>query len=268
MDSARLPRQSGNDAQQSGLRFRSQQDALNFAEHSAEEGNRWFSAHSVNFAKRYEKGELDIVLNFSARPYTGKYHLIFFAIPMGREHGQSAGSLHVAYSNPLDGHTDGDDQPMFAAVANPVECPDKVVPSFVWLERAKKRHNLRRQIFASATLDNVRLKLHRRIGDGKVSSLGVGLPRRNRSRVASLIKDGTQTLGRLKSKISEPLGNGLGEFEFVKLRDSVRVGLSNLGAWILLPAEEGFSPRIEVADLFLCAREPTPGTLERIKRHG
>ena len=54
----------GDVTKPSSVRFDSQEDALNFARQCVEDSNRWLATYDLNFVKRYEKGELAIVIKF------------------------------------------------------------------------------------------------------------------------------------------------------------------------------------------------------------
>ena len=72
----------------------------------------------------------------------------------------------------FDAHTgtgirDGHQQTMCALPANPVECPNELIPSLVRLDVAKEREDIRRQILDISTIENV-LKIAGGVSNGEV----------------------------------------------------------------------------------------------------
>lgn len=77
-----------NETDPAALPFRSHQDALDFASHGAEHANRILAANNlVNVVERYRKGDIELKLALDLIGVRGarKYHLVFFAVPMGIE---------------------------------------------------------------------------------------------------------------------------------------------------------------------------------------
>jgi hypothetical protein len=235
------------------LRFNSGQDAFDFAYHVVENSNRWLVSNSLNWPERYEKGNLHIVFNVRLGADDGQYDLVFVHVPSGWESEAAVGTRHgeILDVNVSDIRPDGDEQPMLGPIRHFIECPDKIVPSFVWLERAKQREDIRQQIFASTPVNYVSFQFGGAVGNGKVGVLGVGLARKNCGGKPSLVQDSSQLLSRSDSFINEVVGKRLGEFDFVSLVHAIHVWLNDTGVWFTI--EKSRDPGIEVIDVFLCA---------------
>ena len=147
---------------------------------------------------------------------------------------------------------------MFGDGACSVEGPNRVIPSFVRLERAKKRDDIRRQIFASAF--NNHFKTSIRFGDGKVSRLGLDCTGKDGYRVPGLIQRGSKSLDRLSSAVGKLGGNWLCELDLVKLRQSIRIKIDSAFVGLLL--EEFLDPRIKIANVLLRPKKSTLGALK------
>jgi hypothetical protein len=152
------------------LCFRSSKDALDFARDGLKKGNRNWVWHKIDFAESYENGDIEIVIKVAIRGHPGNYHLVFFAIP-SREMNSKTGPTQMMDGHPATASPDGDESGM-CSVTELVQGPNGVIPSFVRLERSKKRHDIRRQVFASTP--NVVLHVRGSIPKRKLGVLGLG----------------------------------------------------------------------------------------------
>jgi hypothetical protein len=240
------------------LRFNSQNDALDFAGHCVENGNRWLVAHDIHFSKRYEEGEIDIVLELTIWADATKYHLVLFAIPP--RYRQSAGGQKATTEiHSSDSHLCGQET-VLASVTKLVECPDKVIPSFVRIERAKERYDIRRDILASSF--NASFKSDHIVCDGEVGGLGVNLPIRDGCYESGLIEARSEPFDNFIGEIRQTVWQGLCELNLVKLVDSIRVGLDDPCVWLVF--EKPLDPGIEITNVALCARDASLGASEPI----
>ncbi len=209
--------------------FDSQDDALTIARCSVEEGNDWLARNTLDFAKRYKKGELDIVIEFSIGACAEKYHLIFFAVPPGTRYGAAAGYRHTTNMETRRACAHGHQKAMESLPSNPVECPDYVVPSFVWFEAAKQRQNIKREFLAIA-------------GQGifKVSS-GVG----------------NREMDAVNREIGKSVRDGLRDLNLMQLVNAIRIGLNESEVWLFL--EELLDSSVKIADVFLSPHDSAFG---------
>lgn len=239
-----------NEPNSSCLSFRSHDDALNFARHSAENVRRWIAAKNLNFAERYAVGSIEVVLKIlNIRGDNGEYDLVFSAIPYGQWNTATAaaGTLN-AEIHLSEGYAGGDEQSVLVDVVGLVECPNKIVPSLVRFERAKKRNDLIRNLFASS-LDNS-FEIRCVVANGEVSTSGVVRASGNSDGIPSLIERGPEVFEGVCGNISETIRDCGTEFDLVKVVNSIRIGLHNMGAWVVL--QEGIGPPFKIVNMYLC----------------
>jgi hypothetical protein len=209
------------------LCFSSQNDALDFAGKLVEDGNGWLTANNIDFVERYRIGELYLVLKVTTGAGSAEYDFVFFSVPSG-ERDTYWPSERCAFHDHTAAHDpDGSEQAVFVGRTEAVHGPEEVIPSFVCLERGKERSDIRRQIFAAPFNDIIKISGGSR--EGKISILGVSDARSFGGRIASLVKGRSKIVDRIGSNIAQGVGNGLGEFDFMRLGDSIRLGLDNRG---------------------------------------
>ena len=253
-------RQSGDQSNTARLCFDSQDDALDFARRSVEKSQNWLARNSLDFAKRYKEGELEIVIHLSVVARAEEYDLVFFAVPVVSGDRSASRDSHIASMKPGGGRAHRDDEPMIAFPANPVECPNYVVPSFVRVETPKEREDIRWEILAIAS-ESI-FKLSGRVGDGKMNTIGSASSRGNSDRVHRLIEGGSQAIDHIVGEVGVPVGKQFRESDFVKLVNAIRVGLNETHVWFFL--EKLLDPSIKIANLFLCPRDPSFRAIEWI----
>jgi hypothetical protein len=240
------------------LRFNSQNDALDFASHCVENGNRWLATHDIHFSKRYEEGEIDLVLELTIGADATKYHLVLFAIPPWDR--QSAGRQEATTKiHPSDSHFCGQ-KTVLASVTKLIECPDKVIASFVRIERAKERYDVRRDILASSF--DASFKSDYIVCDREVGGFGVNLPVCDGCYESGLIEPRSEPFDNFIGEIRQTVWQGLCELNLVKLVDSIRIGLDDPCVWLVI--EKPLDPGIEITNVALCARDAPLGAGEPI----
>src|SRR5208283_926226 len=156
----------------SHLRFKSSKDAVNYAKQITEDAKHWITTYNVHLIERYIKGELQIViLNDCAGFGDGKYDLLFNNIPFGyqncgrtidRTRNMPMTNVHSTRPNP-----DRSEHPVLICSAYPIECPNEIVPSFVWLERSQERKNILMEIFGPSLLEHT-FKIAKAVGNGEI----------------------------------------------------------------------------------------------------
>ncbi len=132
-----------------------------------------------------------------------------------------------------------------------VECPEEVVPSSVWLERAKERQNILGKILASP-LEGIL-----EFGSApckREECLGVRLASGMSNGIRSLIESGPEVVSGIGSNIGERPWQWPSEFNLVELISSIRVGLNNTGVWFGI--QKGLEFPLKINDVFLAAIEP------------
>ena len=132
------------------LRFDSHQDALDFATKIVKDSKDFLATNDLDFAKRYKKSEIELVVEVCTRTESDEHHLVFRAIPdVGIWHIEEAGAANrSAKANASGSDRDGDF--VFIGDAYFVECPEKVITSRVRLEPAKEGLDLLRYVLGPA----------------------------------------------------------------------------------------------------------------------
>lgn len=254
---------SGNQANAGRLRFESQDDALDFARRSVEKSRDWLARNSLDFAKRYKEGEIEIVINSRVGGSAEEYDLVFFAIPFGGGYRPASGYLHMVNMDSCCSHTNGDDDPMIALSANPVECPDYIIPSLVRIETPKERQDIRWETFAIAR-DSV-FEVSGFISNGKMNTIRPASFGSGSYSVHRLVECRSQPVDYVVGEVGVPVRERLGELDFVKLVNAVRIGFNETNVGFFL--EEFIDSRTELGQVSLCSRDPAFRAIEWV-RHG
>lgn len=242
------------------LRFDSQDDAINFASDCGKKGNRWLAANSIDFAKRYKEGDIEIVLKLRVGPCGCEHYLVLLAIPNRSGNGTGARNGHMFDVHSSGCHANGNNDSVFAGVASAVKCPNEIVASLVRVERAKERNDVRRDIFA-ATINHF-VQFSSRTGNGEVGGLGVFDARNNGGGKSCLVECGTEPLYCLGGNTCDASRKFLGEFDLVNIVEPVIISLDNAGVWFCV--KETLDPTIKIANVFFCARDTHPGAGEGV----
>jgi hypothetical protein len=192
------------------LRFRSQQDALDYAAHSVQDMNRLLASNSLNAIDRYVKGDVGCYLRCHSRRSNMQGDLAFFSIPSTviSAGTRPAGADCIAgeqCNRPLN--PERDKGAMFLGVTEIVNGPKGIVfPSFVWLETAKERRDFRWQILAdSARAVDVVVKIDETISERKVGFFQPRVSAGQSAGVSSLIEGGSETVGNIEQDARQHL---------------------------------------------------------------
>ena len=251
-----------NEAEAPTLGFGSINNALNLSCHCYEGINSGKLPYRLNIAEGYEKSKFEVVIELSSRQHPAcKYHLIFFAIPMGRWDLYGASDCHVTDVNAADSRAHRD-QNCVSCVTQLVQGPQGVIPSFVRLERAKKRLDVQRQVTTSAS--DVVVHVSGSVPKRKLSTLGRSNTADDCGGVPGLIESGSERLKRLSGVVGTDLGERLFQFEFEKLK-TVRLFLSDCVAWYRF--EERLASFFKFGGVLLAALPPTARTGKGIFGH-
>ena len=255
-----------------GLCFGRENDPLDLFSQFPQHGNNWRTGkHPLDFAKRYSEGEINLVAELASRTDNSIYHLVFFAIPNHCGNGGwirrvGATSRNEALSGSRKKSASDWCQPSMEALPpDAVEANEKVVPSWIRLERAKQRHDLRREVFASSAYGV--LELGGVIRYGELNKIEPLMLKTDRDSIGGLIQRGAKRFQRFVGNVSRPIGKLPPEFDLVRLANTIRVRLNhaNVGLFFEKPLESG----IECTDVVLCPAEPALRAIERagVARH-
>jgi hypothetical protein len=241
------------------LSFSSQEDALNYARHVVEDSKRRFAAY--NLIERYVQGDYYICVCecFRLGDRNNKiYDLIFSSIPDKLGNGCVDGTIDIIRPHFFDGDI-GDNVhlgefPVLVCNAHAVKREEKIVPSFVWLERTKKRYDVRRDILATP-LDNS-LQSGSILGKGEIGAFGVGDSRSESYSIGCVVKCGPEMFNGFGGDDGEIIaGERLSKSDFVQIIITTRVTLYDVGPLFCL--EKSSLPFFKGKDVLLCARAMT-----------
>jgi hypothetical protein len=222
----------------------------------------WF-----DFAKAYSEGNIEVALELSAGVGKANYHLLLHSVPFGNHQGSSLARLAstrqlcIIHNNTVDCGSDLDKRFVFAGVTQLVETPEKIIPSFVRIERAKERRDFTRDVLAS-TFDCV-IDVGRGVAEGESRELRVDLPADDCSGVSSLIERSAQVLNCLDDEVVALVRKLFDEFNLVDGPASLRVGFDNWGrVWFVRKVD--LELPLKILRVFLCPCESALGRTEGI----
>jgi hypothetical protein len=243
------------------------EDAADRVSHRQERLQDRRSFHGLDFPKSYAQGDVEIVVHLRVGANDRVHELVFFAVPTGllpaqlKMAGLAAGAGRGAENPTVSAanNADGNDKTMRTLSANPVECPDRIVPAFVRLEPLKKRQDVRWEVFQVAPQDV--LNICGIVRDGKVKEVWSFDSAGNSDRVNSLIEAGPERLEGFIGEVSNDTGDISDELYLV-LVQSIRITLNNSTVWARLLMHESAPAGFDIVDVLLCARESALGTGE------
>ena len=232
------------------LSFDTANDAIDYANKLVEDANRWLAVNDIDFCKRYESLNLYIQVCFRSALDMSEYQLIFQAVPSWWESkGCDVFKRGKIYTPTARGHRNGTDDLVFVGITKLVQCPQKIVPSLVWLKRGHDIKNFLGDVFGLPLAVGVPryLTLHVRLvrSERELGALTV-FTSSNCHRETSLIESRTKTADSVKGDSWQTNGHWFGELDLVKLLGSTRIQLSDTSVWVAI--EEDFDLPIEFCD--------------------
>lgn len=242
-----------DEADSLGLRFDSHNDAVSYVEKIFQDSLRRLAVYNFNVAKNYMSGKIDIRLHCRALVTKEEYHLVFCPIPdrqLQCEPCTNTAGDKVDFFETNDGRTGGDrsKDAVFVGVADFVQCPEKIVPSFVWLEPANQINNLLRERFATSFNGSFKLS-----GIARERERGVpALLSRRLEGVAGLVERRAQVVDRVSRNVFERNWHGLSELDLVRLTVALRIILTDVTVGVSF--EEFRDLPFEVLDVLVSPR--------------
>ena len=202
------------------LRFDTVDDARNYGLRVAERGNYMLAAQSLDIAKGYEEGRLDLAVNWKGHdPEHFECELLVHRIPIGLfdRRGQCsedtlAGDLGFVLGTASE--CGGNEQAMLVYVPQLVKTPKGEVASFVRLKGSDQLDD--GGINATAFPLNVAFQFRLGIAEGELSGAEVPALEHCRARVDGLVKRGAQ--GRCRSPKQHSRVRGQRPFELYGMR--------------------------------------------------
>ena len=208
------------------LGLRRLDDQVDLLAHKKEGGRDGHIAKRFDLVERYREGHAALVVNVSAMTDPGDYDVVLLSVESRGADLDLPADLDAFRKCASSREINGGD-PRMERVTELVQGPEEVIPSFVWLERAKHRHNLLGKI-AAASFDGV-IESGRIISDREVGLFGFDFPGSDGGSVPSLIERGPQGIDSSVRDVSPILfGDALVEMDFEKFLGSIRINLSSL----------------------------------------
>jgi hypothetical protein len=242
------------------LSFRSHQDALDFADQSVQRVKDWIARQTIDLAKGYVNGKLSIVIKIRIPPGPREYDLVFNVVPNERWNIERERAVHrdVSDVEAVTNSADWNDEAMDALPANPVETPEQIATSFVRLEPAKERNDLRWEAHKFSG-DHV-VHFRGRVRNGKLNGIGLGDRAHSSDGTCDVIKTSAGGLHGLIGEVGENSGK-VGRELYLMFLKSLRIRLDNASVGLRL--EERLGGRLEILDVLACACESALGASER-----
>jgi hypothetical protein len=229
------------------LSFKSHDDAVNYANQLVEDSNRWLAVHNINLCQRYENLNLEVDAVCRSVYEMGDYHLVFRAVPSGREtKGKGALEAGVASIATASSYSNWNDNFVFVGVTKLVQGPEKVIPSFVWLKRNHQVKDFFGQILGLGFYST--LHLGESIPEREMRVLPVGIGSDSDS-VTSLIKSGSHVVNTIRRNTGQADWHEFSQLDFVKILSSVSILFDDLGVWITFKESRGFPLKFSHAAL-------------------
>jgi hypothetical protein len=210
------------------LSFNSHQDALNYVEHIVEDALRWEIDSRIAIADRYEKGKVEIVLEFLAVGCASKLSLIFRGIPQRNSKRIWPDESSVLRAG-KGSHTHQHNGLMFIGITEIVQTPQKVIPSEVWLGCDHQVKDFFRDVLGTSicsTLDFGEINAERELR--KSSSVDLS------GSIASLIENTSQITNDIEGASGECIWNRLDELGFMHVLHGFRIELNDVLARVFL----------------------------------
>lgn len=238
------------------LRFRSHQDAIDFASHGIEQKNRMLAVYNfVRVVENYRKGYLAIVGRAVSRASAHEFNLVFVSVE-----GHLAGLNKPGKSGELQAGVPGryrDKFRVFLEVAKGVQSPEGVIPSLVWLEAGEKVSDFRRDVFQA--VEFVREKF-RPFHEGEISEVGIGMPIGDGGCVGSLIEAGPQIRYEIEDDARKFVCEPLVKAEFMDLLGSGDVIFDKVGPRFI--PVDFVVPSAKIAEMVMCTTQRAFGAGE------
>jgi hypothetical protein len=237
------------------LCFGSQEDALNYARHVVEDSKRRLAAY--NLIERYVEGDYYICISEWCRVGGDNhvYDLIVSSVPYKLGDRYPDRAIDVGCLDTIDGDI-GDNVylgklSVLVCDTHAVERIEKGIPSLIWLERTKKRYDVRGNILA-APLDNG-LQPPGVLGEGEIGAFGVGDSRSDSHSIGRVVKRSPEMFNSFGGNQGEFIRERLKKSDLMQIINTLRVTLYDVGP--LFCFEKSLFPFFKGKNVFLCARE-------------
>ncbi len=164
-----------HDSETSRFPFESIDNSRDQFNKQIEDISRIFASNTPNFPEGYVCGELELAMELRLRGQHTNFHLIFTAIQDGSVgHSPAADSLNF-HSSDESSSCCGNQYRVLVSSPYHVECPQRLIPSAVWLGLTKDGVQLRRNT-GTPSLESV-FEVSGILGEGETGSINFGFRR-------------------------------------------------------------------------------------------
>lgn len=243
----------------SRLGFHSPQDALDFVREIAEDGKHWYASKHWNFAERYAKGEINIVVNCSIASDPRDYDLVFSPVPSGARMSQQsieAGTGRMTNEfDILNVHGGFDNGSVFVGVSNLVQGPQGRIPSLVWLERSKKRLDFVRDVLGFAF--DLSLKFSFSVSKGKVRPFSRC---RGNDSTGGVIECRPEIIDSRNRLLSDSRRQRIRESDYIEIVNAISVNLGD--SFVNVRSKKQAGKAFYLTNVILCPPDKLEGARE------
>jgi hypothetical protein len=251
-----------NEVDATALRFRSHQDALNYAAHCVEKANRRLALQNwFGMVDNYVVGNLYVRVPFGRFGRAVDYDFCFLGQRRRSE-------FHVGHLG-IDVNSDRgfpeihrNKNSVFFGIRECIQCPKGVVPSFVWLEPFKERANLKGEIVFQA-VDSVRPKIDV-FGErerSKIIGISVGtMP--HSDGVSHLIQAGPEIANGIEHNTGNIIGESFTKAEYLQIISGISITLDNMGVGLIW--RKDLDCVFQIRNMVICSTQDAFGTGEDI----
>jgi hypothetical protein len=243
------------EAKAAALRFRGQNDALDFDAHSQEHVAGGSTVPTLHAANLYREGKVAAYLSILPRWSGHEYQLAFLRVPSIAHDGPDARNVmgtRIMRDHPENvADLGGDKSAMFLRVTELVETPEGVIPSFVWVAATKERHDFRREIAANSASIDIVIEAGEVVCERKVGGFGIGFSIRQRRGVTRLIEGRPQIVHGIEENAGQCGWKVFGKAKFAEVLAGHKIFLNNVGPWVAV--SKLLNGRVENVDVMLCA---------------
>jgi hypothetical protein len=233
------------------LRFRSHQNALDFASDGIEKRNRRLALNNFfRMVDNYIVGDLYVPAALRRLGGPKDYDLVL-ASGVHRSNGKGWYDAASWDSNCGSTKPYGNQQRMFLNACEVVQSPKGVIPSFVWLELFKDRADFQGDILQAFEPIG---KMDVICDDRKVGGVRLrSSPALDRDSESHLIEGCPQIVNSVKHYAGNIVGEGFSETEFMQVVSRLRILFYNVGGLLIRSADPDSG--IQVCDMVICATE-------------
>ena len=210
------------------LCFKSHEDAVDHAGHLVDYAKKWLTLQRLDIGEGYRNVDLEMRIRLRSMRDGQEWNFIVHAIQNEGSVNDGTGKAHEGPRHRVRwNHRRRRDHLVFMGVADFVYCDEKIIPSFVWLERDHEVEDFGRQVFRSS--GSTALDLDIGSAKGEVSIFPLVSRTAHCNSKSGLVKRQPQVVDRVESERCKREWQRLGELYFVDIC-SWRFELHGMGA--------------------------------------